>query len=77
LICVPGIAGDVGTNWALGPELLLGELHKWGAVGGVISHQWDFAGYGTAEIDLTAINYFICNIPKELLADCRQSVYDL
>jgi len=45
-------------RWGLGPELLLGRVGKWGVVGGVLSHQWDFAGSGTADINLTSLNYF-------------------
>lgn len=44
--------------WGLGPELLLGKMGRWGVVGGLVSHQWDIAGSGDGEIDLTAINYF-------------------
>lgn len=49
----------LGKNlWGLGPELLLGKMGKWGVIGGLVSHQWDSAGSGDGEIDLTAINYF-------------------
>lgn len=62
-----GMAGTIPTAtddrlgkdlWGLGPELLLGKMGKWGVVGGLISHQWDVAGSGKREIDLTSINYF-------------------
>lgn len=74
LIWGAGVAGTFPTatddrlgkdRWALGPELLLGVLRDWGAVGGVVSHQWDFAGSGDAEIDLTAINYFYAIFLKD------------
>lgn len=57
---IPIASNDaLGKNkWALGPELLLGKLGKWGIVGGVLSHQWDIGGSGDAEIDLTSLNYF-------------------
>ncbi len=67
LIWGAGVAGTFPTAtderlgkdlWALGPEVLLGVLRPWGAVGGVVSHQWDFAGTGKGDIDITAINYF-------------------
>ena len=44
--------------WAVGPEILLGALGKWGVVGGIISHQWDVGGSGEGEINLTGITYF-------------------
>jgi len=62
-----GVVGTIPTAtddrlgkdlWGLGPELLLGKMGKWGVVGGLISHQWDIAGSGNGEIDLTSINYF-------------------
>ena len=63
-------AGAVGTlptatddrlgkdKWALGPEFLLGKIGAWGVIGGLVSHQWDFAGSGDADINLTSLNYF-------------------
>lgn len=46
-------------QWALGPELLLGTIRKWGAIGGVLAHQWDVAGGDAGiETDLTTLNYF-------------------
>lgn len=63
-------AGAVGTlptatddalgkdRWALGPEFLLGKLGAWGVIGGLVSHQWDFAGSGDADVNLTSLNYF-------------------
>jgi hypothetical protein len=44
--------------WGLGPEVLLGALGKWGVVGGILAHQWDIAGSGDGEIDLTSLTYF-------------------
>jgi hypothetical protein len=62
-----GVVGTIPTAtddrlgkdlWGLGPELLLGKMGKWGVVGGLISHQWDVAGSGDGDIDLTSVNYF-------------------
>ena len=62
-----GVAGTIPTAtddrlgkdlWGLGPELLIGKMGKWGVIGGLISHQWDIAGSGKDEIDLTSISYF-------------------
>ncbi len=67
LLWAVGVAGTLPTAtddrvgkdlWGLGPEVILGYIQKWGVVGGVISHQWDVAGSGDGEIDLTSINYF-------------------
>ena len=43
--------------WAAGPEALLGKIGKWGALIGVLSHQWDFAGSGKGDVDVTTFNY--------------------
>lgn len=45
-------------RWALGPEILLGVIRKWGVIGGILAHQWDYAGSGDASIDLTSLSYF-------------------
>ena len=44
--------------WGLGPEVLFGKAGKWGAVGGLLGHQWDVAGSGSGDINLTTLNYF-------------------
>lgn len=47
-----------GDKWGLGPEVVLGKAGKWGAAGFVLGHQWDVAGSGNSEINLTTMNYF-------------------
>ena len=47
-----------GDKWGLGPEVVLGKAGKWGAAGFVLGHQWDFAGSGDRDINLTTMNYF-------------------
>lgn len=47
-----------GDKWGLGPEVVLGKAGKWGAAGFVLGHQWDIAGSGKRDIDLTTMNYF-------------------
>lgn len=47
-----------GDKWGLGPEVVLGKAGKWGAAGFVLGHQWDFAGSGNRDINLTTMNYF-------------------
>jgi hypothetical protein len=44
--------------WGLGPELLFGVIGKWGVVGGLLAHQWDIAGSGEQDIDVTSLSYF-------------------
>ena len=67
LLWAVGVAGTLPTAtddrvgkdlWGLGPEVILGYIQKWGVVGSVISHQWDVAGSGEGDIDITSINYF-------------------
>ncbi len=66
LIIAGGVAGTLPTAtddrlgkdlWGLGPELLVGKIGKWGAVVGVLSHQWDIGGSGDGSINTTALNY--------------------
>lgn len=62
-----GVAGTLPTasddrlgkdKWGLGPEILIGKMGKWGVVGTLLSHQWDIAGSGNADINQTSLNYF-------------------
>jgi hypothetical protein len=62
-----GVVGTIPTatndklgkdRWGLGPELLLGMIGKWGVVGGLLAHQWDVAGSGKGEIDVSSLSYF-------------------
>jgi hypothetical protein len=66
MILGAGVAGTLPTAtddrlgkdlWGLGPELLVGKIGKWGAVIGVLSHQWDLGGSGDGSINITALNY--------------------
>ena len=43
--------------FGLGPELLIGKIGKWGAVIGVLSHQWDIGGSGDGSINTPSFNY--------------------
>jgi hypothetical protein len=50
---------NLGTDqWTLGPEVLTGMLRKWGLVGILASHQWDFAGEDAFDTNLTSGQYF-------------------
>ena len=44
-------------KWALGPEALFGKIGKWGAALALVTHQWDFAGSGDADINVTSLTY--------------------
>lgn len=44
-------------RWALGPEGLFGKIGSWGAVLGLLTHQWDVAGSGDADINVTSFTY--------------------
>lgn len=66
MILGAGVAGTLPTAtddrlgkdlWGLGPELLVGKIGKWGAVVGVLSHQWDLGGSGDGSINITSLNY--------------------
>jgi hypothetical protein len=67
LIWGGGMVGTIPTStddalgkdqWALGPELLLGAIGKWGVVTGILSHQWDVAGGDSGvKTNITTLNY--------------------
>jgi hypothetical protein len=44
-------------RWAAGPEALFGKIGDWGVALGLLTHQWDFAGSGDADINLTSFTY--------------------
>jgi len=44
--------------WGLGPEVMGGKAGDWGAAGFVLAHQWDIAGSGSGDLNLTTFNYF-------------------
>ena len=52
LILLGGVVGTIPTatddrlgrrQWSIGPEFLIGKLSSWGALGVLLTHQWDFA----------------------------------
>ena len=67
LIWGGGLVGTIPTasddrlgkdQWALGPELLLGQIGEWGVITTILSHQWDVSGGDPGvETDLTSLNY--------------------
>jgi len=50
-------------RWTLGPELLIGKLTKKYVLGAFPNHQWDVAGSGEAEINLTTAQLFGTYLP--------------
>jgi hypothetical protein len=44
-------------KWALGPEGLFGKIGPWGVVMGLLTHQWDVAGSGNKDINVTSFTY--------------------
>ena len=56
---LPTATNDLGTGlWTLGPELLIGYLSPKHIVGLFPNHQWDIAGSGEADMNLTTIQAF-------------------
>jgi hypothetical protein len=50
---------DVGSDqWALGPEILVGLVKKWGVIGALVNHQWDVAGDSDKDTNITGGQYF-------------------
>lgn len=67
LVAIGGIVGTLPTatddalgkdQWALGPEALIAVVKPWGAVGLLITHQWDVAGEDDFDTNTTAGQYF-------------------
>jgi hypothetical protein len=67
-----GIVGSIPTatedslgsdRWTLGPELLIGRTSKKHLLGALLTHQWDIAGSGDADISLSSINLFYVFLP--------------
>ena len=67
LMLLGGAAGTLPTatddalgkdQWLLGPELLIGYIQKWGAIGALVNHQWDVAGDDDFDTSITGGQYF-------------------
>ncbi|WP_448211765.1 hypothetical protein [Colwellia sp. MEBiC06753] len=67
IIAIGGVVGTLPTatddklgkdQWALGPEALLAVVRKWGALGLLVTHQWDVAGEDDFDTNVTAGQYF-------------------
>ncbi len=44
-------------RWSAGPEALFGKVGSWGAALALLTHQWDFAGSGDADVNVTSLTY--------------------
>lgn len=61
---LPTATNDLGTDkWTLGPEILIGKLAPNYLIGIFPNHQWDIAGSGDADINLTTVQAFYTYLP--------------
>jgi hypothetical protein len=61
---VPTATNDLGTDrWTLGPEIFIAGLYSKGLYGVFPNHQWDVAGSGDVEINLTTIQPIFVYLP--------------
>ena len=66
-VLIAGLTGTIPTatdealgldQWLLGPELAVAMVRKWGAIGVLVTHQWDVAGESGFSTSLTGGQYF-------------------
>ena len=66
-VLIAGLTGTMPTatdealgldQWLLGPELAVAAVRKWGAIGVLVTHQWDVAGENSFSTSLTGGQYF-------------------
>ncbi|WP_373031066.1 hypothetical protein [Sulfurovum sp.] len=66
-VLVGGIVGTLPTasndalgldQWLLGPEALVAVVKEWGAIGLLLTHQWDVAGEDDYSTNITGGQYF-------------------
>ncbi|RLB99499.1 MAG: hypothetical protein DRH90_20390 [Deltaproteobacteria bacterium] len=61
---IPTATNDLGTDrWTLGPEMLIAQSYSKGLYGVFPNHQWDVAGSGDTEINLTTIQPLFVYLP--------------
>ncbi|TGD71311.1 hypothetical protein E4634_18745 [Mangrovimicrobium sediminis] len=67
VVAIGGMVGTLPTatddafgkdQWALGPEALIAIVKPWGALGLLVTHQWDVAGDNDVDTNVTAGQYF-------------------
>ena len=66
-VLIAGLTGTIPTatdealgleQWLFGPELAVAVVRKWGAIGVLVTHQWDVAGESGFSTSLTGGQYF-------------------
>lgn len=66
-VLIAGLTGTLPTatdealgldQWLLGPELAVAMVRKWGAIGILVTHQWDVGGDSSFNTSLTGGQYF-------------------
>jgi hypothetical protein len=61
---LPTATNDLGSDrWTLGPEVLVAKSYSKGLYGVFPSHQWDIAGSGNKDINLTTIQPLFTYLP--------------
>lgn len=67
IVAIGGMVGTLPTatdealgkdQWALGPEAMVAIVKPWGALGLLVTHQWDVAGDDDVDTNVTAGQYF-------------------
>jgi hypothetical protein len=67
MLLLGGVVGTLPTatddsvgldQYLLGPEVLVAKVGSWGAIGGLLTHQWDVAGEDSFDTNITAGQYF-------------------
>jgi len=68
MVLVGGVVGTTPTatsdalgldQWLLGPEALVAVVKPWGALGMLVTHQWDIAGEDSFDTSVTGGQYFV------------------
>ena len=63
---LPTASNDLGLEqWTLGPEFLVGKLTDSYVLGFFPNHQWDIAGWGDNQVNLTSIQVFATLLPGD------------
>lgn len=66
-VVVGGVVGTLPTatddavgldQYLLGPEFLIAKVGSWGAIGALVTHQWDIAGEDSFNTSVTGGQYF-------------------
>ncbi len=61
---LPTATNDLGTDrWSIGPEFLIGKITPKYVLGFFPNHQWDIAGSGDADVNLSTIQLFLTYLP--------------